>query len=191
MTKMESIAKKAFAVLGGLATFSVTSGASAFGPGPVDAVEIAIKAGGATSPASGAPNALGFGLGVRGGVSFYGFYGGLSFMDYLGSGQDLPMPGAGTTHFSSSSVLIGFEGGYEIPISFFTLRPQVGIGSYTLIQTESESNSSGSLYLEPGVTGLLTFGRCLIGADANVLFLPSLSGSQPAFTAHGQIGFEF
>ena len=191
MNQKARVAAKAFAVVSGLATLSVPRDASAFGPGPVDAVEIAAKVGGATSPASGAPNALGFGLGVRGGVSFYGFYGGVSFMDYLGSGQDVPMPGVGTTHFSSSSILIGFEGGYEIPISFFTLRPQLGIGSYTLIQTESDSNSSGSVYFEPGVTGLFTLGRWLIGADANVLFLPWLSGSQPAFTAHGQLGFMF
>jgi hypothetical protein len=185
------MAERAFAVAGGLAALLVTQDASAFGPGPLDTVEIAARVGGGTTPVSGGPNALGFGLGVRGGASFSGFYGGVSFMDYLGSGQELPLPGGGTTHYSSSSILIGFEGGYEIPVSFVTLRPQVGIGSYTLNQTESESNSSSSVYFEPGVTALLTFGRWILGADANVLFLPWLSGSEPAFTAHGQLGFKF
>jgi hypothetical protein len=175
----------------GLATLSVTREASAFGPGPVDTIEIAARVGGGTTPVSGGPNALGFGLGVRGGATLYGFYGGLSFMDYLGSGQDLPATGGGTTRYSSSSILIGFEGGYEIPISIVTLRPELGVGSYILTQTESVSNSSGSVYFEPGVTGLLTLGRWIVGADANVLFLPWLAGSQPAFTAHGQLGFRF
>jgi hypothetical protein len=31
----------------------------------------------------------------------------------------------------------------------------------------------------------------IVGADASVLFLPGLSGSQPAFTAHGQVGIKF
>jgi hypothetical protein len=90
-----------------------------------------------------------------------------------------------------NSILIGFEAGYEIRVSRITLRPQVGVGSYTLIETESESNNASSLYFEPGVTGLLTFGRWIIGADAGVLFLPWLSSSQPAFTAHAQLGFKF
>jgi hypothetical protein len=170
-------------------TLSATREASAFGPAPVDTIEIAAKAGGGTNSVSGGPNALGLGLGLRGGVLFSRFYGGLSFMDYLGSGQNLPTTEG--TRYSLSSILIGFEGGYDIPVSFLTLRPQIGVGSYRLTQTESVSNSSGSLYFEPGVTGLLTLGRWLLGADANVLFLPWLSGSQPAFTAHGQLGFQF
>jgi hypothetical protein len=175
----------------GIATLSVTGDASAFGPGPLDTIEIAAKAGGGTNPVSGGPNALGIGVGLRGGASFSGFYGGVSFMDYLGSSQDVPVTGGGTTRYSLNSILIGVEGGYEIHVSVVTLRPQVGVGSYTLIQSESESNSSSSLYFEPGVTALLTFGRWIMGADASVLFLPWLSDSQPAFTAHGQVGFKF
>ena|GEM_PF-1288820 len=179
------------AVAAGLGTLSVTRDASAFGPGPLDTIEIAAKAGGGTNPVSGGPNALGIGVGLRGGASFSGFYGGLSFMDYLGSSQEVPAAGGGSTRYAVSSILVGIEGGYEIHVSLFTLRPQVGVGSYTLNQTESDSNNSGSLYLEPGVTGLLTFGRWIVGVDASVLFLPWLSGAQPAFTAHGQVGFKF
>jgi hypothetical protein len=154
-------------------------------------VEIAVKAGGGTDSVSGRPNALGLGLGVRAGASFSRFYGGLSFMDYLGSSQDIPVTGGGTTRYSLNSILIGFEAGYEIRVSLITLRPQVGVGSYTLVQTESESNNASSFYFEPAVTGLLTFGRWIVGADASVIFLPWLSSSQPAFTAHAQLGFKF
>jgi len=186
----------------GLGTLSVTRNASALGP--VD-VEVAAKVGGGTNPLGDVtylnppakqPNPLRFGLGARAGVSLLGFYGGLSFMDYLGTSQ----VNQGVTD-SLKSVLYGVEAGYNIRVSILTLRPQLGIGNYA--QSESLSGtptgqpstptahySASSLYLEPGVTGLLSFGLWIVGADANVLFLPGLSGSQPAFTAHGQIGIK-
>jgi hypothetical protein len=176
-----------------LFTLSVTLTASALGP--VD-VEIAAKVGGGTNPLSEVtylnppakqPNPLGFGLGARAGVSILGFYGGLSFMDYLGTSQ----VGQGVTE-SLKSVLYGVEVGYNIGVPLLTLRPQLGIGKYTQSESLSgTSDSTSNLYLEPGVTGLLSFGMWIVGADANVLFLPGLSGSQPAFTAHGQVGIKF
>jgi hypothetical protein len=56
---------------------------------------------------------------------------------------------------------------------------------------DSVSTSTSKLYLESGVTGLFSLGMWIVGADANVLLLPALSGSQPAFTAHGQVGIKF
>jgi hypothetical protein len=125
--------------------------------------------------------ALGLGFGARAGVSFLGFYGG-SFMDYLEASvsEDTPMPA-------------GAEAGYNIGVPFVTLRPQLGVGNYTLTasSTGTASSNTNNIYLEPGVTGLLSFGLWLVGVDANILLLPGLSGSQAAFTADGQVGVTF
>lgn len=199
----------------GLCTLSVARTASALGP--VD-VEVAAKVGGGTNPVnngvdtSGFPssgphvwsnpvvNPLGFGLGARAGASLHGFYGGLSFMYYLG--ESAAVVGL---YSRAKSVLYGVEVGYNIGLSYFTLRPQLGAGNYTLLQSGIDPQyaqdvgpgTTNYFYLEPGVTGLLSFGLWIVGADANVLFLPGWngsrpgSGSEPAFTAHGQLGFKF
>jgi hypothetical protein len=179
-----------------LGTLSFLRSASAIGP--VD-IEIAAKVGGGTNPilvgsnamGPAAPqlNALGFGLGARAGASFYGFYGGLSFMDYLGSHDN-----AGD---SMKTVLYGVEAGYNFGVPLFTLRPQLGVGNYTVTQSGSlsppESFSSSSVYFEPGLTALVSFGLWIVGADVNVLYLWPSGGwtTQPAFTAHGQVGVKF
>lgn len=48
-----------------------------------------------------------------------------------------------------------------------------------------------SLYIEPGVTGLLSLGLLFVGADANMLVFTSVEQSHPMFTAHGQVGVKF
>lgn len=175
-----------------LGTLSVTRNASALGP--VD-IEVAAKVGGGSRTTSGSPDALGFGFGARAGVSFFGFYGGLSFMDYLGASTPTAVFAAGAQpgKYSLKSVLYGVEAGYNIGVPFVTLRPQLGVGNYTLTasSTGTASSSTNNIYLEPGVTGLLSFGLWLVGADANILLLPGLSGSQAAFTGHGQVGVTF
>jgi hypothetical protein len=181
----------------GLGALSVTRDGWALGP--VD-VEVAAKVGGGTNPeknvAGFPPNALGLGLGARAGASLLGFYGGLSFMYYLGASQDGPAGmGISPNHESLKSVLYGVEVGYNISVPLLTLRPQLGIGNYTLSASDTVPaggpTNTSKLYLEPGVTGVLSFGMWIVGADANVLLLPGLSGSQPAFTAHGQVGIKF
>jgi hypothetical protein len=182
-----------------LGTPSVTHNAAALGP--VD-IEVAAKVGGGTNPEKNAnglpPNALGLGLGARAGASLFGLYAGISFMDYLGTkGQVDP---GGTE--SLKSILYGVEVGYNIGVPLLTLRPQLGVGNYTVsgsfsggvagVASSPPPNFTNSnLYLEPGVTGLLSFGIWIVGADANVLLLPGMHGSQPAFTAHGQVGIKF
>jgi len=123
-------------------------------------------------------------------------------MDYLGS----QATDAGPLTESLRSVLYGVEVGYNIGAPLVTLRPQLGIGNYTVSGGYSGTPpirpggpaygypahfGTSNFYLEPGVTGLLSFGIWIVGADANVLFLPGMSGSQPAFTAHGQVGVKF
>jgi hypothetical protein len=163
--------------------------------GPVD-VEVAGKVGGASNVLSGSnPNPLGFGLGGRAGVSIFGFYGGLAGMYYFGSSQN----GAGALglpdlNVSVHAVQYGFEGGVNIGLlnKLLTVRPQLGIGNLTVTASAlGQSQDSSSVYVEPGVTGLVTFGLLLVGADVNVLFAPSLTQSNAAVTAHAQIGVKF
>jgi hypothetical protein len=187
----------------GVGTFAMTRNAHALGP--VD-IEIGAKAGLGTSPisgsGSGAPNPLGFGLGARAGVDFLGIYGGVQLMYYFGGSTD---EGAGVT-FKDHTFMYGVEGGYGFTlIDILTIRPQIGIGNATFSSSVSGSGTSGgttvgfsggdtsksNLYLEPGVTALISLGGFFVGADANLLFFPGLDNSKVAFTLHGQVGFKF
>jgi hypothetical protein len=184
----------------GVGTFAMTRNAHALGP--VD-IEIGAKAGLGTSPvsSSGYPNPLGFGIGARAGVDFLGIYGGVQLMYYFGGSTD---EGAGVT-FKDHTFMYGVEGGYGFTlIDILTIRPQIGIGNATFSSSVSGSGSSGAtsvdfsgggsksnLYLEPGVTALISLGGFFVGADANLLVFPGLDNSKVAFTLHGQVGFKF
>jgi hypothetical protein len=171
--------------------------------GPVD-LEIGAKAGVGTNPISSnngqsAPNPLGFGLGARGGVSFLGFYGGVSLMYYFGSSQDASVPGESGS-VSDHTLMYGIEAGYGFTLAdILTIRPQIGIGNFTVTASDNvsglvsggASSSNSNLYLEPGVTGLISLGGWFVGADANLLFLPGSDyNTTTAFTIHGQIGIK-
>jgi hypothetical protein len=178
----------------GIGFTCITRDASALGP--VD-VEVAGKVGYGTNPFSGYPNPLGLGLGVRGGVSLLGFYGGLSFMYYIGSSQNVASQGGS---ISAHSVAYGIEGGYGTKLfGLLTLRGQLGLGNFTASGSGALSGNSSNLYLEPGLTALLSFGPVLVGADANVLVLPGINDPLPpgqsswdaAFTVHAQGGVKF
>jgi hypothetical protein len=195
-----SIVTAAFAF--GVGTFAMTRNAHALGP--VD-VEVGAKVGLATNPGKSSegspnPNPLGFGLGARGGVDFLGFYGGVQFMYYFGSSQDVSVPGQSAS-VKIHTVLYGVEAGYGITLlDILTIRPQIGIGNATFSASASGAGaanfdvggeSKSNLYLEPGVTGLVSLGLWFVGADANVLVFPGLDGSQAAFSLHGQVGLKF
>ncbi len=171
--------------------------------GPVD-LEIGAKAGVGTNPISSnngqsAPNPLGFGLGARGGVSFLGFYGGVSLMYYIGSSQNESVPGESGS-VSDHTLMYGIEAGYGFTLAdILTIRPQLGIGNFTVTASDNvsglvsggASSSNSKLYLEPGVTGLISLGGWFVGADANLLFLPGSDyNTTTAFTIHGQIGIK-
>jgi|HubBroStandDraft_6_1064221.scaffolds.fasta_scaffold652632_1 hypothetical protein len=195
-----SILAAAFACCAG--TLMTTRDAHALGP--VD-LEIGAKAGVGTNPISGsngfsAPNPLGFGLGARGGVDFLGFYGGVQLMYYFGSSESASALGE-TGSISFHTFMYGVEAGYGFSVSVLTIRPQIGIGNLTISESGSLSgafasgssggNSNSNLYLEPGVTGLISLGGWFVGADANLLFLPGASyNTTTAFTLHGQIGIK-
>ncbi len=170
------------AAVTGLGTLALTPAASAVGP--ID-IEVAAKAGGATSPWSGSPNPLGVGVGARAGATFRGLYGGLSLMYYLGGSTSE----ADGTILNNHTFMFGIEGGYGWEAPPFTVRPQVGIGSFSIAaECSTGCGSSSNLYIEPGLTALFALGRFFLGADANLLFVPNLDQAQVAFTAHGQLG---
>ncbi len=191
------------------ATFAMTRNAHALGP--VD-IEVGAKVGFATNPTSSssvtvngasatasAPNPLGFGLGARGGVSFMGIYGGVQLMYYFGSSQDESVLGQ-TFSAKEHAFMYGVELGYGFTLlDLLTIRPQVGIGNATFslsgntsgVANVSSDQSNSNLYIEPGVTALISLGGWFVGADANVLFFPGLDNSKAAFTLHGQIGLKF
>ena len=187
----------------GAATFAMTRSAHALGP--VD-LEVGARAGFASSPLSSnngqstGPNPLGFGLGARGGVSFLGIYGGIQIMYYFGGSENASVPGQSIS-VSTHTFMYGVEAGYGFTlIDILTIRPQLGIGNASFSGSVSGSgifagnlaNSSGSnLYLEPGVTGLVSLGGWYVGADINLLFFPGMDNSTTSFSFHGQIGLKF
>jgi len=174
------------ALAAGAATFAGSRDAHALGP--VD-LEIAAKGGYGTNPFGGNLNPLGVGLGGRAGVSFFGFYGGAGLLYYLGGSQG---------DVSSHTLMYGLEAGYNWKLTILTIRPQLGVGNFTgTTSLNNVSSSSSNLYLEPGVTALISFGTMFVGADANLLVLPDITqpggakGTETAFTIHGQVGVRF
>jgi hypothetical protein len=168
--------------------------------GPVD-LEIGARAGAATNPFTGSgqpPNPLGFGLGGRAGVSIFGFYGGLGALYYFGSSGSVGTP-FGAVNVSFNTLLYGADLGYSFKLAILTIRPLLGIGNATISTSPSggSSTSNSGLYLEPGLTALISLGMYFIGADANALILTGVkqidgsTGTNTAFTAHGQIGVKF
>jgi hypothetical protein len=188
---MRSGAILLFAAALGAGAVCVARDAHALGP---IGLELGAKVGGGTNPFSSQPNPLGLGLGGRAGVTFLGYYGGLSVMYYVG-GKTTP----GGVENSEHALLYGVEGGYGIKfLDLLTIRGQVGVGNFTVSRTSYADLNN--LYLEPGVTALLSFGLLFVGADANLLVLPSAtdpgnplasSSWATAFTVHGQVGVNF
>jgi len=167
--------------------------------GPID-LEVAAKVGYANNPGSGDPNPLGVGLGGRAGVAFMGAYGGVNILYYFGGTSNVNIASV-----SAHSLLYGIEAGYGVTlVDILTIRAQLGVGNITISSSGSlgsvaaPSSSLNNLYLEPGLTGLLGFGTYFVGADANLLILPSVaqqngggSSTETCFTLHGQIGVKF
>jgi hypothetical protein len=182
-----------------LLTLSATREAHALGP--LD-IEIAGKIGYGSNPDSGEGlNRLGFGLGGRAGLALFGIYAGVNIVDYLGGSATPPACPAGTPcpntlTGSVHTLMYGGEFGFGFKISIVTIRPLIGVGSAIV---SGPAGSASSLYLEPGVTGLVSFGLLFVGVDANVAIFPSTtngeaassSSTNEAFTIHGQVGVRF
>jgi hypothetical protein len=167
--------------------------AKAHALGPLD-VEIGASAGVAGPHV---PALLGFGVGGRAGVSFLsGLYAGIGVIDYLGGVAPCESCKQGPTGPGmvgapqSAALLYGLEAGYDLKVSLVTIRPQFGVGRFSLVP----GFASNSVYFEPGVVGLVSLGRLFVGADVGALFIDSSTSFGPGFvvlTFHGQIGATF
>jgi hypothetical protein len=190
-----------------LAACTLSTARDAHALGPVD-IEAGAKLGMGTNPSNnnGAANPLGLGLGARGGVSFLGLYGGVNLVYYFGSSKSQTIDGASFSE-SVHSLLYGLEAGYGIKLlSLLTLRAQLGLGNAGVTGSGSGSGAVGSaststtnnyLYLEPGVTAMVSLGMWFVGADVNALVLTGVkngsggSSTDTALTWHGQVGVTF
>jgi hypothetical protein len=168
--------------------------------GPVD-LEIAAIGGFGSNPTGYAPNPMSLGVGGRAGVSFFGLYGGLKFLYYVGgSAPSVDSEGSPTTQ-TWHSVQYGAELGYgfRLPLVHLVIRPQVGLGNWQAsvnCDQDEQCNVPSAFYLEPGVLAEFTFGHLLVGADVNAFILPSVAAddghtTDVAFTAHAQVGVRF
>ncbi|HEX3345271.1 MAG TPA: hypothetical protein VHS09_11895 [Polyangiaceae bacterium] len=180
------------------AVLTASAARDAHALGPID-LEVAAKVGAGTNLSNGGPiNPLGLGLGGRAGVAFFGFYGGVDVVDYLGGSQTLNpagSAGASGTKESAHALMYGLDLGYNLKVAVLTLRPLLGLGNFELSTSPGSTNPS-YFYLQPGLTALVSLGLVFVGADANLLVLPSVgtpTGNQvdTAFTVHGQIGLRF
>lgn len=162
--------------------------------GPLD-IEVGARIGGGSNPIKEDPiNPLGFGAGGRAGVSILGLYGGVSGMYYFGGSMTQPvLPPAASVKVTQTSWLYGVDVGYGLKIFLLTLRPTVGVGSYTIHTAVQGGVSTDvhNVYVEPGATAMLGFGLWFVGADANALLTPGLSSSKAALIANGQVGVKF
>jgi hypothetical protein len=156
------------------------------------------------------PNPLGFGLGGRAGAGLYGLYVGVEGMYDFG--------GSGAYGVKASSDLVGVDVGYSFKLPIVTIRPLVGLGNFK--ETVSglpqpayvagsgpcsapSSQSYDTLYVQPGITVLVSLGGFYVGADANLLLLtglPEYAGRncsnghdqlELALTFHAEAGVRF
>jgi len=165
----------------------LSNAGSASALGPVD-IEVAARGGVSSSPTGDSPNPTGVGIGGRAGVSVIGLYGGGSVMYYFGH----KATNADGTSFSVHTLMYGLEGGYSIGVPLFTIRPQVGIGNFSVTGSCSScGGSSNNLYVEPGVVALLTLGTFLLGADVDLLYVPNFTDPQVAVVGNLQAGIKF
>jgi hypothetical protein len=172
--------------------------------------EAAGRSGYASAPIRGGVNPFGAGFGARAGFTFGGFYVGGSVMDFLG-GSD------GSA--SDTALLFGLDVGWNARIGqYLTLRPRLGLGDAILTHTEpraggvdvvttaSGSSSFGggtvatqvkNVYVEPGFTLLVGYGRFFLGGDVGAFVVPGiLYGPAPAqqttwlsYSLTAQLGF--
>jgi hypothetical protein len=178
-------------------------------------LEVAAKGALGTNPVGDAyPDPLHFGIGGRAGVTLGGLYAGGSVVYYLGSSQADTVDGR-AGQLSTRSLAYGAEAGYGFQLwGLLTVRPQLGLGSDKItvkgtgaaaatIFGGSGSETTGYLYLEPAVLGLVPIGSWFVGADVGALLLPSgpykrspcdkasCTSFDAALTTHIQFGFAF
>jgi hypothetical protein len=132
---------------------------------------------------------------------------------------------AGEVSLSQMTVLYGVDLGYTLTVPrarFLKFRPILELGDAQITRTGSvamsdittgplaQYRSANSFYLQPGLEVFLTVSGFFVGADANLLLMPSVTDidgasnnndgtgnllvskrTLAAFTTHAQIGFRF
>jgi hypothetical protein len=178
--------------------FASSKDAHALGP---LSLEAGIGGGVGTNPGDG-QNPLGVGLAARAGVSIFSVYGGVMGEYFLGGTDNSTTPSV-----SFHTLRYGIQAGYNFGIPFITIRPQVGFGNLTITGSSGgASQDYSSVWIEPGVVGIISLGMYFIGADINALLIPSYptpscdpttlvcnsaTSFKTAMTVHGQVGITF
>ncbi len=159
------------------ALVSVLVATNAHALGPVD-LELAALGGVGFAPADLKVNPYGFGLGVRGGVRFVGFYAGARALNYFGES-------------SLSVTQLGIEAGYGFSLGPVTLRPGVGLGDFIAGGTIAATPSY--VYVSPMLTALVTIPGTFVfvGADAEYVVITGGGSAWNSGALHAQAGVIF
>jgi hypothetical protein len=185
-------AMRGLAVVLGASVAVLSTAGPAAGDG-LPTFEIAGKTGYLSSPL----NTLG--LGGRLGYSYFGFYGGLSLIDYRGLGS-----------MGINSVVAEAELGYGFTFSFVTIRPLLGIGAgfsdgptctstvapgatqswQGFAGTTTGAGSTGTFILQPGALVQLGFGHVIFEVAVSA-FIPFVLGPSASIEVDGQVGARF
>jgi hypothetical protein len=174
--------------------------------------ELGAKVGYLSPPITGGTSPFGAGFGGRIGFSISGFYVGASVVDYLG-GSDIDI--------SNRALFYGVEVGYglRVPLSsstFFTLRPQVGVGNAAIMHTDpstakvdvvttasgrsssttSDTVTVNNIYVEPALVAMFSSRSHFAALTANTMVIPGISygGEAQTWLSYGlsaQLGFLF
>jgi hypothetical protein len=178
--------KKTLAMLGAVLAFALALAypRDAHALGPID-LEIGAKLGYATDPSSDntTVNPMGLGLGARAGIVFLGgVYAGANFMYYTGGSDQ---------GYSVHTIMYGLEAGYGLKLAILTIRPQVGFGEWSVSGSASSltaatPQSLSHIYVQPGVTALISLGMLYLGADVGLLLIPGLENGVDATTGQQQ-----
>ena len=115
---------------------------------------------------------MGLALGARAGLTLptTSWYLGALFLYHVGDSISL---GTGGAELSSSSYMLGAEGGYELGIGPLVLRPSLGLGLYSRSESVEgqivgvnweASDDNEAFYLSPGFNVMVTL-ILLLGAE--------------------------
>ena len=126
------------------------------------------------------PNPYGLGFGLRAGATILSLYAGATFLYHLG--DSIEVAGLKT---KLNALYYGVEGGYDIGLGPFHLRPYLGLGQASFKGTVTgsllgkpveSSSSESSLYVAPGAAAIVSVAGFFVGADVRYLY-PFKKGS--------------
>lgn len=173
--------------------------------------ELAGRAAYVSAPIRGGTNPFGAGFGVRAGVTWgSGWYLGGAVTYFLG-GRDVDV------RYRALFLGLDFGYGFRFPAfgdSSLTLRPNLGVGDAAVYYTDpslaadvvtsasgtssaSDTLTVNNVYVQPGLTAMLSSGGHFFSVDASTLVLPGIAYGGAAATSwlsygvQGELGFLF